>query len=181
VGRVQRVPGLWRIPHLAIVFASMGNGSSCQQHQTRKTQHLISYIQGELGYFAAAVSLTGTFAMLASDDQPLCELGRSWLDTSRKTSQRRAQRTNDTVDVYRSPCFAHIANSRHDREKAHISYPLGTPRTRFISWGSYRQFAATPLPKQSRQQSNRYDGTSGITSSTTAASRKDRRGCRGTR
>jgi hypothetical protein len=38
----------------------MSNGSACQQRQTRKAQHLISYIWGEPGHFAAAVFLTAT-------------------------------------------------------------------------------------------------------------------------
>lgn len=55
-----RLPSLRRIPHLPVVLPSMGNGSACQQHQTRKTQHPISYIWGSPGHFAAAVFLNVT-------------------------------------------------------------------------------------------------------------------------
>ncbi|RKP47506.1 hypothetical protein D7S89_14825 [Trinickia fusca] len=60
MSRMHRVPSLGRIPHLPVVFRSMGDGSCCQQRQTRKTQHLISYIWGEPGHFAAEVFLTIT-------------------------------------------------------------------------------------------------------------------------
>ena len=115
VGRLQCVPSLRRIPHLAIAFAGMGDGSSCQQRQEQNTQHLISLPSNRIGsplYRRYPRRYMGHHS-------PHSPVRSNMPDSSMRYRLRRIERM---ILYINTVCVTHVRGLRHFRSDAWVAW-----------------------------------------------------------